>query len=189
MSRNPDRPVPNGNYGGYDATGGVGVGRKICYALAVLGLDVVQRSTIRTLLPPGTRKVGGSIAQQTKRQSGKAGLAKTNRVSAMFQQRLNQFEDWGWISKGHILIAVHDRQALLDHALQGEGNLPPRLLDLDRAIARIREDQAAAEPDDRLIEQRHKELRALMRLMQAPVTGVNWSGTNSVRFVNRSRVI
>lgn len=189
MSRNPDRPLPTGNYEGYDPVGGVGIGRKICYALAILGLDVVQRSTIRALLPPGTRAMGGSIAQQTQRRKGKAGFAKTNRVTAQFHQKLNQFEDWGWISKGHILIAVHDRQALLDHALQGQDNLPPRLLELDRAIAQIREDQAAAEPDDRLIEQRHRELRALMRLMQAPVTGVNRSGTKSVRFVNRSRVI
>ncbi|GLP64311.1 hypothetical protein TUSST3_09310 [Streptomyces sp. TUS-ST3] len=189
MSRGSNLPVPTGNYDDYTPTGGVGVGRRVCYALAILGLDVVQRSTIRALLPPGERKMGGSVAQQTQRRKGKAGFVKTNRVSARFQERLNTFEDWGWISKGHILIAVHDRQALLDHALQGQGNLPQRLLDLDRAIAQIRQDQAAAEPDDRLIEQRHKELRALMRLMQAPVTGVNRSGTRSVRFVNRSRVI
>ncbi|WP_097982802.1 hypothetical protein [Streptomyces sp. f150] len=189
MSRTPDFPLPNGEYEGYDPTGGVGVGRRVCYALATLRLDVVQRSTIRALLPPGERKMGGAVAQQTKRQKGKAGFAKTNKVSARFQERLNQFEDWGWISKGHLLIAVHDRGALLDHALQGQKELPPRLLDLDRALAKIREDQAASEPDDRLIEQRHRELRALMRLMQAPVTGVNRSGTRSVRFVNRSRVI
>jgi hypothetical protein len=189
MSRNNDRSVPSGNYDGYDPVGGVGVGRKVCYALAVLGLDVVQRSTVRSLLPPGTRRVGGSVARQTKRLSGKAGLPKTNRTTAAFHEKLSQFEEWGWISRGHILIAVHDRGALLDHALQGQRSLPPRLLDLDRAIARIREDQAEAEPTDRLVEQRRRELQALMRLMQAPVTGVNRSGTRSVRFVNRSRVI
>ncbi|WP_327222996.1 hypothetical protein OG229_02310 [Streptomyces platensis] len=189
MSRDPDRPAPTGDYEGYDPIGGVGVGRKTAYALAVLGLDVVQRSTIRALLPVGTQQVGASRGQQAQRMKGKTGLVKKNRTSKLFQQKLNQFEDWGWISKGHILIALHDRGALLDHALQGQRRLPSRLLDLERAIAKIREDQATAEPDDRLIEQRHKELLALMSLMQVPVTGVNRSGTRSVRFVNRSRVI
>ncbi|WP_282790913.1 hypothetical protein [Streptomyces sp. CC224B] len=189
MSRNSDRPVPTGDYEGYDPVGGVGVGRKVAYALASLRLDVVQRSTIRSLLPVGTQQIGASRAQQAQRLKGKSGLVKKNRTSKLFQQKLNQFEDWGWISKGHVLIAVHDRGALLDHALQGQRDLPTRLLDLERAVAKIREDQAAAEPDDRLIEQRYKELRELMRLMRAPVTGVNRSGTRSVRFVNRSRVI
>lgn len=167
----------------------VGVGRKVAYALAVLGLDVVQRSTIRALLPVGVQKVGASQAQQAQRRKGKSGLVKQNGTTQRFHEKLREYEDWGWITRGHLLIAVHDRGALLDHALHGERNLPPRLLDIERAIAKIREDQAAAEPDDRLIEQRHKELRALMRLMKAPVTGVNRSGTKSVRFVNRSRII
>jgi hypothetical protein len=167
----------------------VGVGRKVAYALAALGLDVVQRGTVRALLPSGTIKSCGSVKQQTHRIQGKTGVTKRNRTSSLFQMKLREYEDWGWITRGHLLIAVHDRGALLDHAMHGMKELPPRLLDLDRAIAKIREDQAAAEPDDRLIEQRHKELKAIMRLMQAPVTGVNRSGTKSVRFVNRSRVI
>jgi hypothetical protein len=182
-----DRQPPD--YSKTPAPAGIGVRRKTAYALASLGLDVVQRDTLRALLPPGSRKVKGQVAQQNKRLSGKPGLAKQNTITNAFHDALKLYEKFGWISRGHLLVAVHNRGALLDHALQGQRSLPPRLLDLDRAIAKIREDQAVAEPDDRLIEQRHKELRALMRLMQAPVTGVNRSGTRSVRFVNRSRVI
>jgi hypothetical protein len=167
----------------------VGVGRKVAYALAVLGLDVVQRSTLRALLPPGVRKTGGVEAKQNRRLAGKTGLPKRNRTTQTFQEKLRDFEKWGWISRGHVLIAVHDRGALLDHALHGREAIPPRLLDLDAALARLRADEGTAEPNDRLLEQRRREFRALMRLMQAPVTGVNRSGTRSVRFVNRSRVI
>ena len=178
---------PPESYDNQGAPATVGIGRKVAYALAALNLDVIQRKTIRALLPAGPRRDMGLESSIRSFRTGKQ-LQSYNLVSKHFGYNLRKYEDWGWITRGHILVAVHDRGALLDHAMHGLEQLPPRLLELQQAIDQIHADEAEA-ADDRLIEQRRKELKALMRLMQAPVTGVNRSGTKSVRFVNRSRVI
>lgn len=184
-------------YKTFRAPTSISVGRKIAYALAVIGIDVVQRSTIRALLPAGDHKLSGVEHVVRAQRLGKQ-PKKPNVITQAFQGHLKDYERRGWITRGHVLIAMHDRGALLDYALRREEMVPQQLLDIENAVAVLREAaaQSTAEREagapvsvDLLVEQRRRELKALMWLMQAPVTGVNRSGTKSVRFVNRSRTI
>jgi hypothetical protein len=163
----------------------VGLGRRTAYALAVFPLDVVQRSTIRALLPVGTtRKPGPSPYQAS---TGKS----DNRVSVKFGQVLRQFAERGWIDRAPELVRILDRDALLACATSGVQGTPKHFLRLDQAAAEVQAQLRSAQSARvaPMVAQRRAELAAIKQLMAGPVGGVNWSGRGSVRFPHKSRAL
>jgi len=161
------------------------VDRTIAYALAVLGLDAVQRSTIRALLPAGETKSRG-LERRQRQRLGEAVITHKNRTSLKFGQALQRFERNGWVRRSPDLVYVTDRAALLEHALQGQPAPPRGLLDVRAALGSVQAEQRATQPPltgARLAQRRH-ELRALTRLMQAPA-----GGGSSVRIVHKPSLI
>lgn len=162
-----------------------GVGRTVAYALAVLGTDAVQRRTLRALLPKGESKPRG-LATRTRQLRGEQIKATKNKTSKALGDTLQRFEAWGWLERTPNLVYVRDREALLRHALHGQPAVPQELLNLQHALDALRSDERAAQTAlvDELREQRRRELKALMALMQAPA-----GGTGPVRIVHKSHII
>jgi hypothetical protein len=168
----------------------VGIGRTVAFALAALDLDVVQRTTIRRLLPVGTTRRSGPGRAEARRRKGDT-QGSVNRTSETFGIRLKKFEDRGWIARDGVLLRVINRAALLDCALGGQQDTPLPLLQVAETIEEIRRDQRNREvlALSGLIEQRRRELQALARLMQEPVTGQHRSGIRSVRITHKPPLI
>lgn len=172
----------------------VGIDRRTAYALSALEIDVVQRSTVRALLPVGaTRRKTESAYNARRARGGEAGWSGPNSASRAFQKCLKRYEDWGWIRRGSVLIQILDRHALHAHALDGvQGNAGQAYwLDIERAVSEINAAQRAEDEMHQmvaLVEQRRLELRALQRLMEGR-RGDNWSGRGSVRLLPRGSTI
>lgn len=62
--------------------------------------DVIQRTSLRVLMPVGTSKK-------------RPGDASINRTSELLRRALMTFENWGWIKRREVAIEVLDRPALL----------------------------------------------------------------------------
>lgn len=165
-----------------------GPARRTAYALAALGLDVVNRATVRALLPPGRIRPPSDAARRrnsVKRKEGHTGSPKRhNVVSTRFYDALKFFERQGWVQRGAQYVLVKDRAMLLDYALDGVREVPKALLRLDAAIEKITADLASSQDiPPAAIEQAHREIAAIRALMRSPVTGVNRSGRGAVRRV------
>lgn len=163
----------------------IGVGRTVAYALAVLGIEAVQRSTIRALLPQGEIKPRGLDRRQRLRQ-GETASRRKNKTSMRFGEVLLRLERLGWVRRSPDLVYVTDRAALLKYALQGHPTAPQGLLDIAAALSSVQAEQGTPHPAlaGALIEQRRQELKALTRLMQAPA-----SGAQSVRIIHKPQLI
>ncbi|GAB3169804.1 hypothetical protein [Streptomyces incanus] len=157
-----------------------GVRRTLAFALAALGMDAVQRSTLRALLPAGETKQRGPVACQ-RRTRGEQISTRKNKTSKAFGQTLQDFERLGWVERTPELVLVRDRPALLKHALRDQPAAPRELLDLQGALTAIKSD---IRHSDALLEQRRRELRAVTSLMQAPA-----AGGSSVRIIHKPQLI
>lgn len=162
-----------------------GVRRTVAFALAALGMEIVQRSTLRALLAKGERKPRGTCNGQRRRHDRRISGTK-NKTSAAFGQALNEFERRGWIYRTPELVIVRDRGALLRLALRGRPAAPRELLNLQGALDAIR---AEATPSHVPVEQRRRELRAITALMRAPAGGDVCGGPGSVRIVHKPQLI
>jgi hypothetical protein len=161
----------------------VGPARRTAYALACLGLDVVSRSTLRSLLPDGSRR---RLPEQTIRQHRERRVDPTrgvNRVTVKFQDALRAFDQQGWIRRGQKYVLVVERQALLDYALDGLRFMPKQLLQIETTIDQLNEELRTAQMTVAAIEQAERERHALMALMRNGTPGAKWSGRGSVRRV------
>jgi hypothetical protein len=138
------------------------------YALAILGLDVVQRSTVRALLPTGTTKPRGVACLQRWHLGERSGTSK-NRTSVTFGKALQEFETNGWIKRIPDAVEVCDRGALLDYALDGQPAVHPDMLDARRALAAVRDDlrELRRTGDLAQVGRRHGEIEALLTLLHA----------------------
>lgn len=166
----------------------VSTARRTAYALAVLGLPVVYRGTLRSLLPTGrARNIGVTGHLNSVRNDN--GTGRVNVVSRKFQTALHDFEREGWITRGTEFVAVRDARALLDFALADLGDKPSILLAIELAAEAVRRDlNEATDRSAAYVEQRRRELIALKRLMEQGF-GENWSGRGAVRYVPRSKVL
>ena len=167
----------------------IGVRRMTAFALAAVDLDIVHRGTVRALLPSGRVKLAGPAAQRESiERYGR--LATRNATSSAFKAALKQFEDNGWIVRGSEFVMVKDRESLRQYGCRDAVELPEKLLQLESAIDEVwRQINESDGQSDKWVEQRRKEILALMALMNSPVTGANRSGKGSVRFVPRGRVV
>lgn len=158
--------------------------RLTAYALCLLDLDVVARSTIRALLGTGRvrRKHDVAYARDAARGQG-AGHSGKNVNSQRFQDALRQFERSGWIRRGQEYLLIIDRTALFEFAVHELTLMPSKLLDLEGAVQAAQADLTRPQITPSAIEQAHRELAALRRLMRAPVSGANHTGQHSVRRV------
>lgn len=164
----------------------VGVPRRTAYALAVIGLDVVHRATIRAMLPKGVRAGVGNRGRLTASLKGEK--RSRNKTSEQYQDALRTFEARGWITRGREFLQVLDRQALFDNAVHNLTHVPQHFIDIENACRQVRgEIRAATERSPQWLEQRRQELLRLQELMRAPIYGQNRSGRRSVRFVPRGR--
>jgi hypothetical protein len=164
----------------------VGVGRTLAYALFVMNMELVQRSTVRNLLPTGTTRPSGNGRAHARKAKGTS-KGSTNRTSERFLERLRTFERRGWISREGELIRILEPEALLSVAQGDVPGTPLPLLAIREAIHEVRREQvlrdrAAAAT---LVEQRRLELLALARLMQAPGGGRR----RPVRIVNKTSAL
>lgn len=147
----------------------LGLRRAAALALGALGVEAVQRSTLRALLPKGETKRRGPVARERWHLGDKAGLGK-NKTSMAFGQALQEFERQGWVERTPESVIVRDRQALLGYALEHQSAAPRDLLNIKGAITAIRADlrQARDTADQEQLEQRRDEIRALLYLLHAP---------------------
>lgn len=154
----------------------IGPRRLTAYALALLGLDVVNRHTVRAMLPKGV-VIPSTPARR------RAGGGSKNRTSIEFGNGLRLFEDSGWIQRGETYVLILNRRALLDYALDRFEGVPGRLLEIEGAVdvvlRRLTEDRLTP----KAVEQANRELAALRRLMAPTVRGASYSGRGSVRRV------
>jgi len=164
-----------------------GLERTIAFALGALGMDAVQRSTIRALLPKGERKQRGPATHQRRLHGERVSTSK-NKTTKAFGQALQDLERMGWIKRTPELVLVRNRAALLRHALRDRPAAPQQLLNLRGALDAIRADMRPSDVSSSaaLVEQRRREIRAVMALMQAPPGG---DGTGSVRIVHKSQIL
>ena len=170
------------------ATRVIGVRTRTAYALSVIGLPVVHRSTIRALLPPGRVRDIGVTGHLRAKERG--GTGRKNVVSGKFQDALAAFERDGWIIRGREFIAVKCPGDLLDYAMEGVGSGEQILLSIDVALDRIKSDLVDEGQLARsYVDQRHRELLALKRLMEQGFGSANWSGRGSVRLLPRGGVL
>ncbi|MFF9861123.1 hypothetical protein [Streptomyces tendae] len=143
--------------------------RITAYALAVLGLDVVHRSTIRALLPRGETKLRGPVARERWHLGDDIGLGK-NKTSIKFGHVLQEFEGHGWVRRTPELVYVHDPRALRSCSLDAEPAVRPTDLAVKNALRAVRNDfqrvRTTATRDQ--IEQHHDEIRALLHLLHTP---------------------
>lgn len=185
---------------GHDWNGGLsqgnsrlGVSIRTAYGLAVIGLPVVHRGTVRAMLPAGQLR-DYPLQQHLTRESkmnphGRSG--RINVVSKNFQKALSDFDRDGWISRGEEFVLIRQPRMLLDFVGNwAQFDQLSFLLDIRSAVAQVRQDMdiAQAKPG-KWVEQRRQELIALARLMDAPVTGQNRSGKGAVRLIPKGRVI
>lgn len=158
--------------GSINTHGPVGVARTVAYALAILGLDVVHRSTVRALLPAGTTKPRGPASQARVHLGERSGASK-NRTSIAFGQALHEFETNGWLQRAGDVIHIRDRAALLDYALEAFGAVTADVLDTRRALVvarrELRELRMRGPADLSQLQQRHDEIAALLNLTRTPV--------------------
>jgi hypothetical protein len=149
-----------------------GVRRTVAYALAVLGLEAVQRCTLRALLPKGETKRRGPVARERWHLGDRNGLYK-NKASVAFGQALQDFEKRGWVERTPEAVIVHDRRALLGYAQEQQPAVTPDLLNIKGAITAIRNDlrKVRGTAGREQLEKRHAEIRALLHLLHAPAAG------------------
>lgn len=158
----------------------IGAKRRTAYALALLGLEVVSRSTLRAMLPVGVER-RRTVVRDARRDDWRG----KNKVTEKFKEALQIFEVSGWIQRGEKYVLVRDRRALLEFALYelDEQQLPKALLDIESAVTAVQASLTDQTLTPKAIEQARAELAALRRLMVAPVLGRNRSGRGSVRRV------
>lgn len=161
----------------------IGPARRAAYALAVFPLDVVERQTIRAMLPAGRRRNVGVTRHLNAVTKGDTSNGRTNTTSEAFGDALRRFAKHGWIDRGQQFVRIRDRGALLDYALDELGEIPAHFIAIDDALDRLRRELRQPTANDRLHAQRHRELKAIEELMRSQVQGVWWSGRGSVRFV------
>lgn len=155
----------------------------LAYALTLIECDIVARATLRALLPGGpTRKP----TQETLRLRYFEGNRKTsggNKISIKFRDALYLFHREGWVTRGERYVAIRDRAALLNYATRAVWVDPVRLLRVDNAIAQVNWQIRSRELNPAALEQAHKEIAALRKLMKGGTLGASWSGRGSVRRV------
>jgi hypothetical protein len=148
-------------------------GRLTACALAILNLNVVQRSTLRAMLPRGETKRRGPVSRERWHLGERKGAGK-NKTSIAFGQALQEFERQGWVERTPEFVIVRDHQALLDYAFERQPAAGRDSLNVKGAIAAARNDlrkvRDTADHDE--IEQRHDEIRALLYLLHAPAAGL-----------------
>ncbi|MFI9174885.1 hypothetical protein [Streptomyces lincolnensis] len=143
--------------------------RLTAFALAVLGLDTVTRSTLRALLPAGTTKPRGPASRARWHLGERSGTGK-NRTSIAFGQALREFETSGWLKRIPEAVMIRDRNGLLSYALNGQPTVTIDMLNIRGALTTVRDDlrKLRATGDPAQIEQRHEEIKALLILLHAP---------------------
>lgn len=146
-----------------------GLRQTAALAIAVLGLPVVYRGTVRALLPRGEAKQRGPASRERWHLGERKGASK-NRTSIAFGHALQEFEANGWIRRTPEVVVIRDRQALLEFALSAQPAIGREHLNFTGAITAIRNDlrRNRGTADRELIEQRHDEIEALLHLMHAP---------------------
>lgn len=153
------------------------------YALAALGLPVVERRALRALLPRGVTKHFGEQQFRTKRAKGDGSSGK-NQTTIKFQDALRAYEKAGWVQRGELFVRVSDARALLDFtAPRLPDPIPPRFLDWGAAVAELREKDARIS-----VEVRRSQLMAFQRMMEEGF-GPRHSGRGAVQAVNKSRTL
>ncbi|MGW1399278.1 hypothetical protein ACWCRF_11520 [Streptomyces sp. NPDC002405] len=143
--------------------------RLAAFALASLGLVVVQRGTLRALLPKGETKLRGDVARERWHLGDKTRSGK-NKTSMAFGRALQEFEDHGWLQRTPDVVIVRDRQALLDYAMALPLAVTPGHLNVKGALRAVRDDLRRTRDTAtwEQIEQRHDEIKALLYLLHAP---------------------
>ena len=162
------------------------IARAVAYALVALELDVIQRSTVRALLPAGTTRRNGAGKAATRRAKGMTG-GSANTVSEAFSKRLRIFEGKGWIVREGPLLRVIDRAALLRYVQRGYAETPLPLLAVAEAMreAQREEERQRRAAVAELVEQRRLELLRLARLMHGP----GGAQRRPVRIVNKTSAL
>jgi hypothetical protein len=153
----------------FSATHQPGTKRLTAYALGVLGLVVVQRSTVRALLPKGETKLRGAVNRERWHLGERTSIGR-NRTSHTFGRALQEFEGQDWVRRTEDIVIVRDRQALLGYARTQQPAVTPAHLNVKGALRAVRNDfqriRATATRDQ--IEQHHAEIRALLHLLHTP---------------------
>jgi hypothetical protein len=168
-------------------SGTIGTRRRVAFALAVMGLPIVHRNTIRAMLPPGMI-VNYGLQQHLTRQAKATGVyggGGKNVTTKRFQTALWEFEREGWITRGEEFVLVNDRRMLLDYALDKITDpAPAHFVDITAAAARLRTEieDARCRPSS-WTEQRRRELIVIKRLMEEDFG----SGKGRVRLLPRSK--
>lgn len=146
-----------------------GLRQTTALAIAALGLPVVYRGTVRGLLPRGEAKQRGQVSRERWHLGDRKGATK-NKTSVAFGHALQEFEANGWIRRTPEVVVIRDRQALLEFAFGSGPALGREHLDVKGAITAIRNDlrRTRGTADRELIEQRHDEIEALLRLLHTP---------------------
>lgn len=175
----------------------VQVTHRAAYAIAILGLDIVARSTIRSMLPTGV-VVSYGLSKRLSRslRKGDRSTGGRNKTSEAFGRALRKFEQNGWIQRGRVFILVKDRAALLDYAVgwlltlpKELANVDSQLVDVESGIQCIKSEIEDATLTEKAIMQRRQELEALMLLMKNGIGGSRWSGRGSVRAIPKTKII
>lgn len=185
MSTHPDgwKPTQRPAEGGRPNVT-AGVPRLTAYAISLMDLEVVGRATVRAMLGPGRVRRKSDVAYWRDVGRGAAsGRSGKNHTSVQFQGALKVFEDSGWIRRGERYVLVLDHRALLDYAVHELDCMPSKLLDLEAAVEAVHAVLEQPQMTDEAIEQAHREIAALRRLMRAPFGGAGRSGRGSVRRV------
>ncbi|MFE7648682.1 hypothetical protein [Streptomyces phaeoluteigriseus] len=152
-----------------------GVRRTIAFALGVLGMDAVQRSTLRALLPKGETKLRGPVTRERWHLGAKVSIGK-NKTSVKFGQTLQDFEARGWVERTPDLVVVYDRRALFACALDGQPAVTPNHLNIKHGLQAARDDLRRTRVNATVqeIERRHDEIEALLYLLHTSAATHNF---------------
>lgn len=175
-------------------TGSAGIYAHTCYALAMLRLDAVRRSTVRALLPEFGISRYQTFSQAEHRRSRGTSGSRYNITTDKFQKTLVGLERDGLIVRGEVFVKVLNPAALLDRAMRDiEEHNTRLLLSVEKAIVQINREIRDAERDQEapvIVERRRLELKRLQALMtQNVVGGIKRSGTGSVNRIAPGQTI
>ena len=158
----------------------IGLGRRICYALAIWPHDAAPRSVIRAMLPERGRTTHTAHRHAKHHAQGKSSAGE-NRTSRQFQERLRQYELAGMIERGSTYIRIVDRDSLWGLATNGVVGERVEFLAIEKAIQPAREAVARAELEAAK-RAALRDLQAVYDLMKANA-GVWHGGKSNVRHV------
>lgn len=149
-----------------DAGGPIrGISHLLALALAAMDLDVLRRSTIRSLLPRyAAPKFNGT--NHVRRPAGV--------ISRSINTAYRMFEEQGWIERitdGELLLVrVLDRESLFGwvvHAVDLTTERAAHLLDVAHTVQQLQRERVPVDVHGTIAEFRRQELLALKRLMEA----------------------